>query len=303
VQLSANWTSQRERGSAIALRLILWIALNLGRTIARLCLLPITLYFFITAPAQRRSSKLFLTQVLGRPAGNVDVIRQIHCFASTILDRVYLLANKIEGLDIHLHNQDAVISRIGQPGGAVLLGAHLGSFEVLRSLARLKYQVPLKILMYPRHNEEITRILSELNPDLHNTIIPMGQADTLIRVENCLAEGNLVGMLGDRITENDKTACCSLFGRDARFPVGPIRLASILKVPVVLFFGVYQGGNRYDIYFEEFAEKIEVDKQHRDRDIQMWTQRYVERIEWYTSQSPYNWFNFYDFWIKDDHAS
>jgi predicted LPLAT superfamily acyltransferase len=286
-----------------ALRFILWIALNLGRPVARLCLYPITLYFFITAPAQRRSSKRFLTQALGRPAGNVDVIRQIHCFASSILDRVYLLANKIEGLEIQLHNQDAVISRIGQPGGAILLGAHLGSFEVLRSLARLKYKVPLKILMYPRHNEEITRIFSELNPDLHNTIIPMGQADTLIQVENCLTEGNLVGMLGDRVTENDKTICCSIFGRDAQFPVGPIRLASILKVPVVLFFGIYRGGNRYDIYFEEFAEQIEVDKQYRDRDIQMWTQRYVERIEWHTRQAPYNWFNFYDFWVKDDHAT
>ncbi|MFI0414492.1 MAG: lipid A biosynthesis acyltransferase [Candidatus Thiodiazotropha sp.] len=300
--MSASWTSQRERGSALALQLILWIALNLGRHVARLFLYPITLYFFITAPAQRHSSKHFLTQVLGRPAGNVDVIRQIHCFASTILDRVYLLANKMEGLEICLHNQDVVISRMGRQGGAILLGAHLGSFEVLRSLARLKYQVPLKILMYPRHNEAITRILSDLNPDLHNTIIPMGQTDTLIRVENDLSEGNLVGMLGDRITENDKTTDCKFFGRDARFPEGPMRLASILKVPVVLFFGIYRGGNRYDIYFEEFAERIDVDRQHRDRDIQRWTQRYVERIEWQTRQAPYNWFNFYDLWTKNDHA-
>jgi predicted LPLAT superfamily acyltransferase len=297
-----NWTSQRERGSAHALRLILWIALNLGRPVARLCLYPITLYFFITAPAQRSTSKRFLTKALGRPAGNMDVIRQIHCFASTILDRVYLLGNKTECLDVRLYNQEAATSRIGQPGGAILLGAHLGSFEVLRSLARLKYKVPLKILMYPRHNEAITGILSELNPDLHNTIIPLGQTDTLIQVENSLADGQLVGMLGDRVTENDKATSCRFFGQIAQFPEGPMRLASILKVPVVLFFGIYRGGKRYDIYFEEFAEQIEVDRRHRDRDIQMWTQRYVDRIEWHTTQVPYNWFNFYDFWTEDDLA-
>lgn len=300
--MSANWTSQRERGTTRALYLILWIALNLGRPVARLCLYPITLYFFITAPVQRRSSKRFLTQALGRPAGNVDVIRQLHCFASTILDRVYLLGNRLEGLDIRLHNQEAVISRMGQPGGAILLGAHLGSTEVLRSLARMKYQVPLKILMYPRHNEVITRILSELNPDLHDTIIPLGQTDTLIRVENSLSEGNLVGMLGDRVTENDKVTSCRFFGRDARFPEGPMRLASVLKVPVLLFFGIYRGGNRYDIIFEEFADRIVVDRRHRDRDIQMWTQRYAERIERQTRLAPYNWFNFFDFWSEDDHA-
>jgi predicted LPLAT superfamily acyltransferase len=156
--------------------------------------------------------------------------------------------------------------------------------------------------MYPRHNEAITGILSELNPDLHNTIIPLGQTDTLIQVENSLADGQLVGMLGDRVTENDKATSCRFFGQIAQFPEGPMRLASILKVPVVLFFGIYRGGKRYDIYFEEFAEQIEVDRRHRDRDIQMWTQRYVDRIEWHTTQVPYNWFNFYDFWTEDDLA-
>jgi predicted LPLAT superfamily acyltransferase len=282
------------------LRLILWIALNLGRPIARLCLYPITLYFLLTAPTQRRTSRRYLTRALGRPARITDIARQIHCFASTILDRVYLLGNKIEGLDIRLHNLELVVSRVGQPRGSILLGAHFGSFEVLRSLARMKYQVPLKILMYPRHNEQITRIFFELNPDLKSTIIPLGQTDTLIRVENVLSEGHLVGMLGDRIADNDKTTSCRFFGLDTRFPEGPMLLASILKVPVVLFFGIYRGGNRYDIYFEEFAERIEIDRKHRSRDIQMWTQRYAERLERQARLAPYNWFNFYDFWNEDE---
>ena len=51
-------------------------------------------------------------------------------------------------------------------------------------------------------------------------------------------------------------------GRDRRFPRAsralpgrPWQLAAALKVPVVLCFGLYRGGNRYDLYFEPFADR------------------------------------------------
>lgn len=45
----ADWSTQRERGSRNALRLILWIALRIGRAPARALLYPISLYFLLKA--------------------------------------------------------------------------------------------------------------------------------------------------------------------------------------------------------------------------------------------------------------
>jgi predicted LPLAT superfamily acyltransferase len=73
-------------------------------------------------------------------------------------------------------------------------------------------------------------------------------------------------------------------------------LASILKVPVILFFGLYRGGNRYEVHFELFADEVTIDRQHRNREIQHWTQRYTDRLEHYCRLAADNWFNFYDFW-------
>jgi predicted LPLAT superfamily acyltransferase len=73
-------------------------------------------------------------------------------------------------------------------------------------------------------------------------------------------------------------------------------LAALTRCPVILFFGVYRGGNRYDIYFERLADSIILDRARRREDLQHWLQRYAERLEYYVRNAPFNWFNFYDFW-------
>jgi predicted LPLAT superfamily acyltransferase len=298
--VSTSWKTQRERGSNGALRLILWIALHLGRSSARLVLYPITLYFLITGAKQRKASRRFLSRALGRRPSLLDITRHIHSFAATILDRVFLLTDRQDCFDVRLHQPEIVRQHIGRQQGCILLGSHLGSFEVLRALATLEHGIPLKILMYPQHNEKISRIFAQLNPDLEKTIIPLGRPDTLIRAEESISEGYIVGLLGDRISAKDKTTSCRFLGEAADFPEGPMLLAAILKVPVVLFFGLYRGGNRYDIHFEAFADRIHLKREQRSRDLQEWTQRYVDRLEAYSRQAPYNWFNFYDFWNEDE---
>ena len=85
-------------------------------------------------------------------------------------------------------------------------------------------------------------------------------------------------------------------GREAVFPAGPILLANALKVPVVLFFGLYMGGNRYQEHFELFADEINLGRASRPAELQAWVTRYAARLEHYCRLAPYNWFNFFDFW-------
>ena len=85
-------------------------------------------------------------------------------------------------------------------------------------------------------------------------------------------------------------------GGRATFPTGPVLLASVLNAPVVLFFGLYRGGRRYDVHFEMLGEGIKIKRSNREAEAAVWTQRYVKRLEHYTQSAPYNWFNFYDFW-------
>lgn len=294
--MTTRWTRQSERGSRPLVLLIGWITLNIGRWAARLLLYPITLYFVLTAGEQRRASRQYLTRVLSRQASWWNVARHFHCFAGTILDRVYLVTGDHRRFDVSMHGVEAMLEQVAKGRGCILLGSHLGSFELMRMLAMIDDRVEVKVLMYEDHNATLTRLIYSLNPNFSEMVIPLGGVATLLRVQECLGRGEMIGMLGDRAAESDKTTRCRFLGHEATFPSGPMLLASILKVPVLLFFGLYLGNNRYAVHCELFADEIVMRREHRGEDIQLWTQRYADRLEHYACHAPYNWFNFYDFW-------
>jgi len=297
--MSSDWANQEERGSPFALRLILWIAKNLGRNIARTILHPITLYFLLAAKTQRQASRDYLSRILGRRATLSEVAQHIHCFAATILDRVFLLADRSDVLEIKRNKPEEIYQLVDKGQGCLLLGAHLGSFEVLRAPAINERKMPLKILMYQNHSEQVSNIFTQLNPEIAQSIIPLGETDSMLKVADAVAEGNAVALLGDRTIGNEKVVECDFLGQTALFPIGPMLLASVLKVPVILFVGLHMGGNRYELYFEKFADKVVIDRKQRSVETQKWVQRYADRLEFYAKKAPNNWFNFYDFWKKN----
>jgi predicted LPLAT superfamily acyltransferase len=291
-----RWTDLPERGTPVMLRLIHWTATAVGRWAARLLLYPTTLYFVFSAHTARRMSYQYLKRMRGRPAHWWHVFRHFHCFAATILDRVYLLTGAFQHFEIKFHHREILHHQVESGQGCILLGSHLGSFEVLRALGVTRAEFPLKVLMDVVHNENITRFLDTLNPEIANTVIVPDRPDTLLKVKESLDAGYLVGTLGDRPTSDGKTAQCQFLGAPATFPIGAILIAAMMHCPVILFFGLYHGGNRYEIFFERFTEEIVLNRDRRAEDIQHWTQRYVDRLEHYARLAPYNWFNFYPFW-------
>jgi len=300
--MSNSWHSQKERSNPLTIRLIKWIALNLGRPAARLLLYPITFYFLIFATEQRQASLLYLNRILNRKPSYMDVAKHIHCFASTILDRVYLLTGQFEKLDILFPEENMPLKFSQQGKGCILLGSHIGSFEVLRSYGVRKCPLPIKILMYEGHNPMIVKVLYALNSNISEMVIPLGAPDSLLQVKDAVDAGSAVGMLGDRIMEMDsnKTGHCILLGKEIELPVAPILIAASLKVPLIAFFGIYLGGNQYQIHFELLSEKITLDRNNRQQDLDYWLQQYANIIEKHIKKSPFNWFNFYDYWQEQE---
>jgi predicted LPLAT superfamily acyltransferase len=291
-----RWGDLPERGTPGSLQLIAWIAAHIGRWTTRVLLYPITVYFLVSAREARRVSYEYLRRVRGCPAFWWHVFRHFYCFAATILDRLYLLRGEFDRFEVTLHQKEILLRKIESGTGCILLGSHLGSFEVLRALGVTQQNFPLKVLMDIEHNQNISRFLDALNPKIASTVIVPDRPDTLLKVKESLDAGFLIGMLGDRVLSGDKITQCQFLGAPARFPAGPILLAAIMHCPVILFFGLYRGGNRYEIYFEDFADEITVHRDRRIEDIQHWMQRYADRLEYYARLAPYNWFNFYSVW-------
>ncbi|MDH5222800.1 MAG: acyl-CoA synthetase, partial [Betaproteobacteria bacterium] len=82
--MTAAWRARPERSHRQILRLMRWIALALGRGVARAVLHPITAYYLAFAPRERRASGAYLARVLGRPSTLAERYRHFHSFAATI---------------------------------------------------------------------------------------------------------------------------------------------------------------------------------------------------------------------------
>jgi hypothetical protein len=299
----ASWTAQRERSSLWVLRLMRWIAVHAGRRLSRGVLHPITLYFLLANASARRASALYLGRALGRPARWTDVYHHIHGFAATVLDRVYFLQERVDQFDVRTTGAEAVHGNLDRGEGAMLVGAHIGSFEALRAIAQQR-ELPVAMLMYEDNARLINATLAAIAPHVQLQTIALGRPGAMLALRNWLDGGGLAGLLADRTlpghSERSHTRSLPFLGAPARFSDGPFRLAALLRRPVFFMAGLYHGGNRYEVRFVELADfRGPANPADLDQRIAGALQRYVSLLESLCRESPYNWFNFFDFWADD----
>ena len=282
--MTVAWKAQRERGNRRMIRLMAWVALACGRPAARALLIPVCLYYLVRSTEANRTLRTFYRRACGRSPGWKDLYHHYYCFASTILDRLYFLRGRFEGFDITVSGGD-VLGRVLAAGqGCLLLGSHLGSFEVVRAVGLAREHLEIKMVMDEEHAPLMRAFFRDVNPAAADQVLQAGRLETMLRVQECLDGGGIVGVMGDRL------------GARAPFPTGTMRLAHAVRAPVVMFFGFYQGGNRYRVHLELLSTQIQLSTEGREDDIRRWTQRYADRLAHHSRQAPDNWFNFYDFW-------
>jgi predicted LPLAT superfamily acyltransferase len=302
----AAWAEREERGSVWLLRFMAWLASTLGRRIARLVLHPITAYFVLFSPAARRNSIRYLRRALGREPSWADGYRHVHTFAGVVLDRLYFARGDAAQFDLQ-HSGGALLDEaLAQGRGAVMLGAHLGSFEALQAVGEQHANRRIAMVMYPANAQNIQRVLNAVAPANTLKIITIGHPGTTLAIRDWLDGGGLVGMLGDRVLQDGgkdpgDVKRLPFLGTDAPFGLGPLRLAMLLKRRVFFMTALFRGGSRYEVRFEPLADFSErpADAAAREAQLHAAVQAYVHKLEALCVEAPYNWFNFHDFWHED----
>jgi predicted LPLAT superfamily acyltransferase len=292
----ADWARHRERGSNALLRIMAFLSLHLGRTLSRVPLYGIALYFFCFAPSARRHSRQYLRLALGRAPRARDRFRQILSFATTIHDRVYLINGQFAAFNITLEGEALVLAQADSGRGALLMGAHMGSFEVMHSLGRRRRGLKVAMAMYEENARKINATLAAINPQLATDIVSLGRIDAMLHIAERLDRGAFVGVLGDRTLGSEPVQAVTLLGERAYVPTGPMRAAAILRCPVYFMAGLYRGKNNYHVVFERIADFSATPAGARASAVRTAIDRYAAVLDQLCRSDPYNWFNFYDFW-------
>lgn len=138
----------------------------------------------------------------------------------------------------------------------------------------------------------VNEALEAISPAARQDVIALGRLDSMLRVRDLLAQGGIAGVLGDRaLREDEEVRTVRFLGAPARFPLGPFRMAAMLRCRVLFMAGLHLGGNRYALHFEPLA-----DFSAPGASPESALEAYVACLERHCRAAPYNWFNFYDFW-------
>jgi predicted LPLAT superfamily acyltransferase len=279
----------------------------MGYRVASLSLIPIAGYFFLTGHAARCASVAYLARLYcthpelrGWPSLWKSYLHHRQ-FALTLLDRLWLWQGKLEKFHFQAYGRQYLQRQDGK--GMILLGAHLGSFDALRTYA-LAEGLKIHIVMHRGHAQKINAVLNALHPNTNLRVIELtpGDMEMVFTLKHYVERGEMIAMVGDRIPPYAKQRVTWLpfLGDKAPFPQHAWLLASLLECPVCLTIGLRTGHRQYSVFAEPLAERVELPRLEREQRLQDYMTPYVQRLEELCSTYPDQWFNFYDFWSLPD---
>lgn len=291
--------------------MIRWFYRRFGRRASVALLTPIVAYFFVTGPAVRRASMDYLRTLWATPRGRAalgepptwsHVFRHLHEFAESILDRMIVWSGDVERICVDHQGSEQLVELARQGRGAILLGSHLGSYDMLRLLST-QTGVVVNVLMFTRHTARINTFFEQLQPGLQMRLIQFepGSIRTAFDMKAAIERGEFVGMMGDRVWESeaDRSVVVPFLGRHARFPLGPFLLHAVLGCPLFLSVCVRTGPGRYAASAQLFAPDGPVPRRDRAKHAEELARRYAAALEDWCVQAPYQWFNFFEFFCDE----
>jgi predicted LPLAT superfamily acyltransferase len=301
-----DWSRRAESGTMGAIRFLVWVHRRLGRFAARLLLDGTVAYFYLRERAWRGASRRHLEAVWSRPEGRAGLGRRpgplaplLHYreFAQQAYDRMLLWGGGIDLFQMEHEGSEHLFRLAREQRGALLLGAHLGSFDMARMLAK-RWGIALNIVMLTAHGERINRLFEELDPAHRLRVVPLepGSVKTAFAVKACLDRGELVGILADRIpaASHERPIWLDFLGRRTPFPRSPFLLARLLGCPTLLSLCVRVGPARYFTRVIELDAGRRLPHAEREKGAEELARAFVSELEASCLRHPYQWFNFFD---------
>ena len=304
----AGWWRIAERGSRTGMRLLALSQRLFGVRVKRRWLHPIVAYFVLTGRAARHESQRYFARL--RTASPVQTTpspgwrsayRHMFAFAEAGLDKLAAWTGRVQDADVAFEDPSAFDALVASGKGALVIGAHLGNLEMTRALAVRGSRAKVTAVVYTEHARRFNSVLAGAHPDFASRMVQVTDfgPDTAVMMQQRIDAGELLVIVGDRVPAHEagRVVEVPFLGCAAPFAQGPYVLAHALGCPVYLFFCLKERGG-FRLYFEPFADRIELPRRERAAHLAAHARRYAQRLEYYCRKAPFQWFNFFDFWAR-----
>lgn len=218
-------------------------------------------------------------------------------FAKYLVDFFKFLRLDRQHIDriVHFGNvPDVLDDLLGHGKGVIFLSAHLGNWELgAAALAGLGYKLNSVALQVP--DKKLDNLYRRYRAQRGLYPIPFGRAGREFMA--ALRRNEIVGVIADRdFTGSNQTV--EFFGRPARLPDGPAKLALATGAPLLPIFMVRLPDDTFAYIMEE---PIWADRSHQTVDDVM--RQIAMALERVIRQHSEQWFLFHNMWdIESDRA-
>jgi lauroyl/myristoyl acyltransferase len=233
-----------------------WAVINLPFYVYPVQLVFFTLFFFFFAAPARRAIVANLAVVLpgsSRAMNYLRAFRTLSNFAWTIAEAAIHKLIK-EEFSYEIIGAEW-LEQLGAAPGAIVLTAHMGSYDLGATLFAEKFRREIRIVRAPEPDRRSAQHLSaSLERAGEGAVkVDYNTAGALLSFDllKALREGEIVSIQGDRVEGQVGQVTARLFGREVQLPNGPFVLALVAQVPIYPLFIARFGCRRYAIVVHE----------------------------------------------------
>lgn len=242
---------------------------------------------------ERRNSRVFLSEALGRPSTWRDSWRHFAAFSEFLVRRF----DAAGGSDPEFYSDDGSKERLAGMTEGKDQGLH-GTFHFgnsdLMGFWLSDFDISIRMVRYQVGNSNDLKWLEKRFGDKVGFLWVNDPSNLLFALKAAVEEGHSIAMKCDRVEHSSKLETFDFLGSRRWFPFTIYHLSILFGVPVMFSFGLPKGRHGTQVYTstvyrpegETKREKLAAARIHFSETLQL-----LERL---VRENPFQWFNFLD---------
>lgn len=286
-----TWTG-KSRGTVMGFKVFVFFIQHFGiRAAYALMHLPIP-YFSLVVRNNAKALHYYFRKRLGYGwlKSSISIYKNYYAFGQSLVDKIAIPIGKGNQYSYEFDGEEHITEMMERGEGGILISAHVGNFELAQYFFKKRnFDAAISIVITDQDHEDIKEYLGQFTKKEHvNFIVVKQDMAHIFEISAAIAQNRIVCISGDRFLNKTKTLEAELFGKKAKFPIGPFQIATRLQVPVLFVYVMREPHRHYHLY----ARKVAVER----RDAQDLLNKFAAHLELVVKKYPLQWFNFYDFW-------
>ncbi|MBL0310764.1 MAG: lysophospholipid acyltransferase family protein [Bacteroidetes bacterium] len=288
----ADWGG-KSKGTALGYRFFVVVLKTFGVYPAYFFLYFVVLYYFLFSwESTGHIYRYFHERIgFGKLKSILKVYQNYLLLGQMLIDKVVVMSG-VSKITSESFGADNMRKIVGEKRGGILLGAHLGNWEIAGHFL-MGYGDTINILIYDREHEQIKEYLERATGGRKFNMIPIKDDLTHIyAIGEALGRNEIIATTADRYMAGMRTVPANFLGKTAYFPQGIFQIIKSFRAPYTFVYGVKKKSQHYHFFCRPYRDVT------KETTIEMIVEDYVRDLEGMVKAHPEQWFNYFDFWKK-----